>query len=133
MSSLRTRALVAVLGASLLVPAALAPAAGYVEQRDLRISLSGPSRVKCTKKVVITATVTRLKNGKVVPNQTINWSLVKRQSPLDRVFPSRSTTNRKGVAIVKLKFGPKAGKRIVRARMPGLKPTITVRCVGGLS
>jgi len=132
MSKLRIRAIVAILAASLLVPAAVAPTAGYVAQREVRILLSAPNRVKCSGKAVIKAKVVKVKNGKVVANQSISWSLVKKQSPLDRVFPTRSTTNRKGVAITKLKFGPKSGKRIVRARMPGLKPTSAVRCVGGL-
>ena len=132
MSNLRIKALVAVFAVSLLIPATLAPTAGYVDQREIDVALAATSGVKCDEKAVITATVTKLKNGKPVPNQTVNWSLVTRQSPSDRLNKTQSTTNRQGVATVNLKFGPKAGKRTVRARMPGFKPTITVRCRGGL-
>jgi hypothetical protein len=109
------------------------PPAGYVDRREIDVALATAWRpASSATKAVITATVTKLKNGKPVPNQTVNWSLVTRQSPSDRLNKTQSTTNRQGVATVNLKFGPKAGKRTVRARMPGFKPTITVRCRGGL-
>jgi hypothetical protein len=129
----RTRALVAIILASLLVPAGLTPAVGYVAQRQIKVTLSAPFRVKCDQKVTIRATVQSLKNGKLVANQAVRWKFVQKRTTRDRLTAYRTYTNRKGVARVKVKFGPKAGKRIVQARIPGLKPKITVRCRGGLN
>lgn len=128
----RTRALVAVILASLLVPAGLTPATGYVAQRQIKASLSAPYRVKCDQKATIRVRVRSLKNGKPVANQAIRWKFLKKRSTRDRLTAYRTFTNRKGVTRVKVKFGPRAGRRIVQARIPGLKPRITVRCRGGL-
>ena len=127
-----TRAVVAFILAGLLVPAGLAPAAGYVAQRQVKVTLSAPSRVRCDQKAIIRADIRRLSNGKPVANQAIRWRFAKKRSTRDRLTSYRTFTNRKGVALVKVKFGPRAGRRIVQARIPGLKPRITVRCRGGL-
>lgn len=128
-----TRAVVAIILAGLLVPAGLTPAAGYVAQRQVKVTLSAPNRVKCNQKAVIRANVRRLRDGKAIANQAIRWRFTKKRSARDRLSSYRTFTNRKGVAVVKVKFGPKAGRRIVQARIPGLKPRITVRCRGGLN
>jgi hypothetical protein len=134
MSSLRIRALVALLAASLLVPAAVAPAAGYVSQRDIRLSLSGPSRVRCDQKAVITATVWNIKKNKPVRNQAIRWRVSVKASAADRLNRYKTFTRSNGTTSTKLIFGPKAGKRVVRAVMPGFKKSsIVVRCRGGLN
>ena len=65
-------------------------------------------------------------------NQAVGWSFVTKQSNRDRLSRDMSVTNRQGIASVKLSFGPKAGKRIVKATVPGVKMQITVRCKGGL-
>jgi hypothetical protein len=129
----RTKALVAIILASLLIPAGLTPAAGYVAQRQVKVTLAAPHRVKCDQKAIIRASVRRLANGKPVANQAVRWKFVHKRTTRDRLTAYRTLTNRKGVATVKIKFGPKAGKRIVQARIPGLKPKITVRCRGGLN
>jgi hypothetical protein len=121
------------MAVGLLIPAGIGPTAGYVEQREIKMYLAAKSPVKCDVKAVVTATVVRLKNGKPVANQTVNWSFKEKASAADELTRTSSTTNRQGVTTTKIDFGPKAGKRVVRARIPGLKPTITVRCRGGLS
>jgi hypothetical protein len=123
-----TRAVTAAILAGLLVTGGLATTVGYVEQRDFTVSLSGPYRVKCTTKATIDATVRKKGNGKPVRNQAINWSIITRQSPSDRVTRTQSMTNRQGVAHVNVKFGNKSGKRVIMARVPGAKPKITIRC-----
>lgn len=134
MSNVRVRALVALMAASLLIPAGLAPAAGYVSQRDIRLTLSGPSRIKCDQKAVITATVWNIKKGKPVRNQAIRWRVSVKASAADRLNRYRTVTRSTGKTSTKLIFGPKAGKRVVRAIMPGFKKrSITVVCRGGLN
>jgi hypothetical protein len=133
MRTRRTRALVAIILASLLVPAGLTPAAGYVAQRQVKVTLSAQERVRCNQKAVIRATIRSLANGKPVANQAVRWKFLQKRASRDRLSAYRTFTNRQGVAVVKVKFGPKAGKRIVQARIPGLKPKITVRCRGGLN
>jgi hypothetical protein len=123
-----TRVAAAAILAGLLVTASLATTVGYVEQRDYAVSLAGPTLVKCDKKAEVDATVRKVGNGKPVRNQAITWSIVTRQSPLDRVTKTQTTTNRQGVAHVNVKFGNKSGKRVIMARVPGAKPKITVRC-----
>jgi hypothetical protein len=118
--------------AGALVLAGLATTVGYVEQRQMKIELSGPDVMKCDKKGTITAKVVRLKNGKPVANQAIEWSLAHKASPSDRLNHSESITNKTGEATVKLIFGPKAGKRTIKAVAEGQKPQITLRCSGGL-
>lgn len=133
MSSLRIRALAALIAASLLIPAAVAPAAGYVSQRDIRLTLSGPYRVRCDQRAVIKATVWNIKKSKPVRNQAIRWRLVEKATESDRLSRYRSITNATGSTTTKLIFGPKAGKRVVKAIMPGFKKrSIEVRCRGGL-
>ena len=95
-------------------------------------NLSAPYSVKCDQKALITAKVTKVKNGVPVANQAVGWSFVTKQSSRDRLSRDMSVTNRQGIASVKLSFGPKAGKRIVKAAVPGVKTQITVRCRGGL-
>jgi hypothetical protein len=112
----------------LLVTASLSSTVGYVEQRDYAVSLSGPNRIKCTKKAEIDATVRKVGNGKPVRNQAIKWSIVTRQSPSDRVTKTQTTTNRQGIAHVNVRFGNTSGKRVIMARVPGAKPKITIRC-----
>jgi hypothetical protein len=123
-----TRVAVAAALTGLLVAGGLATTVGYVEQRDYAITLAGPTKVKCTSKATIDATIRKVGNGKPVKNQAISWSVVTRQSPSDRVTKDQSTTNRQGVAHVNVKFGNESGKRVIRARIPGAKPTITIRC-----
>jgi hypothetical protein len=112
----------------LLLTAGFATTVGYVKQHDMAVSLSGPSSIKCTKKATIDATVRKLGNGKPVRNQTIEWSIVTRQSPSDRVTKEQSKTNQQGVAHVNVVFGNKSGKRVIQARVPHAKPKITIRC-----
>jgi len=126
-----SQAMVVVILAGLLVTAGLATTVGYVEQRDYTVALAGPTSIKCDKKATISATVRRAKNGKPVANQAVHWSIFTRQSPNDRLTSNQTTTNRQGVAVTKLKFGSKGGKRVVQARIPGAKPKITVRCLLG--
>jgi len=76
--------------------------------------------------------VTAVKNGKPVANQAVNWSMVLKQSVVDRLSTAKSYTNRQGQAFVKVILGAKPGKRIVKAVVPGVKPEITIRCHGGL-
>lgn len=134
MSSPRARALVALAAAGLLLAVGLAPAAGYVDQRDLRLTLSGPSRVRCDQKALITATVWNIKKNKPVRNQAIRWRLVTTQSSVDRLSRHKTFTRSTGTTSTKLIFGPKTGKRVVKAIMPGFKNrTIEVRCRGGLT
>ncbi len=132
MSKLRVQAVVALIFATILVTAGLTATFGYVEQRQYVVDLSAPYSVKCDQKALITAKVTKVKNGAPVANQAVGWSFVTRQSPGDRLSRDMSVTNRQGIASVKLSFGPKAGKRIVKATVPGVKTQITVRCKGGL-
>ena len=132
MSKLRVQAVVALTFATILVTAGLTTTFGYVEQRQYAVDLSAPYSVKCDQKALITAKVTKVKNGAPVANQAVGWSFVAKQSPGDRLSRDMSVTNRQGIASVKLSFGPKAGKRIVKATVPGVKTQITVRCKGGL-
>jgi hypothetical protein len=44
------------------------------------------------------------------------------------VTKNQSTTNRQGVASVNVKFGNTSGKRVIKAQIPGSRPTFTVRC-----
>jgi hypothetical protein len=132
MSKLRVQAVVALILATILVTAGLTTAFGYVDQRQYAVDLSAPASAKCDQKAVITAKVTSVKNGKLIANQAINWSLILKQSSGDRLSKSTSVTNRQGVATVKLIIGPKAGKRTVKATIPGVKSQVTVRCRGGL-
>ena len=132
MSKLRVQAVVALTFATILVTAGLTTTFGYVEQRQYAVKLSAPYSVKCDQKALITAKVTKVKNGAPVANQAVGWSFVAKQSRKDRLSRDMSVTNRQGIASVKLTFGPKAGKRIVKATVPGVKTQITVRCKGGL-
>jgi hypothetical protein len=132
MSKLRVQAVVALILATILVTAGLTTTFGYVAQRQYAVALSAPSSVKCDQKALITAKVTKVKNGAAVANQAVGWSFVARQSSRDRLSRDMSITNRQGIASVKVSFGPKAGKRIVKATVPGVKTQITVRCKGGL-
>jgi hypothetical protein len=132
MSRPRIQALVAVILATILVGAGLTATLAYVEQRQFKVELSAPYSVKCSDKALVTARVTRVKNGSPVANQAVSWSIVVRQSRSDRLSRSTSLTNRQGVASTKLVFGPKAGKRVVKATIPGVKTQITLRCKGGL-
>ena len=132
MSKLRVQAIVALILATILVTAGLTTTLGYVDQRQYNVELSTPSSVKCPGKVFITATVTAVKNGKPVANQAVNWSMVLKQSVVDRLSTTKSYTNRQGQAFVKVILGAKPGKRAVKAVAPGVKPEITVRCRGGL-
>ena len=132
MSKLRVQATVALILATILVAAGLTATFGYVEQRQYAVNLSAPYSVKCDQKALITAKVTKVKNGAPVANQAVGWSFVTKQSSGDRLSRDMSVTNRQGIASVKLSFGPKAGKRIVKATVPGVKMQITVRCKGGL-
>ena len=132
MSKLRVQAVVALILATILVTAGLTTTVAYVDQRQYAVDLSAPSSIKCDQKAVITAKVTSVKNGKLIANQAIGWSLILKLSSGDRLSRSTSVTNRQGVATVKLIFGPKAGKRMVKATIPGVKSQVTVRCRGGL-
>ena len=132
MSKLRVQAVVALTFATILFTAGLTTTFGYVEQRQYAVDPSAPYRVKCDQKALITAKVTKVKNGAPVANQAVGWSFVAKQSPRDRLSRDMSVTNRQGIASLKLFFGPKAGKRIVKATVPGVKTQITVRCKGGL-
>jgi len=132
MSKLRVQAVVALILATILVTAGLTTTFGYVDQRQYNVDLSTPSSVKCPAKVFITATVTAVKNGKPVANQAVNWSMVLKQSVVDKLSTTKSYTNRQGQAFVKVKLGTKPGKRIIKATVPGVKPQVTVRCRGGL-
>jgi hypothetical protein len=132
MSKLRVQAVVALTFATVLVTAGLTTTFGYVEQRQYAVKPSAPSSVKCDQKALITAKVTKVKNGAPVANQAVGWSFIAKQSPRDRLSRDMSVTNRQGIASLKLTFGPKAGKRIVKATVPGVKTQITVRCKGGL-
>ena len=132
MSKLRVQAVVALILATALVTAGLTTTVAYVDQRQYAVDLSAPSSIKCDQKALITAKVTAVKNGKPVANQAVSWSLILKASGADRLSSPTTTTNRQGVATVKLAFGPKAGKRIVKATVPGVKSQVTVRCRGGL-
>ena len=132
MSKLRVQAVVALTFATILVTAGLTTTVGYVEQRQYAVDPSAPSSVKCDQKALITAKVTKVKNGAPVANQAVGWSFISKQSPRDRLSRDMSVTNRQGIASVKVSFGPKTGKRIVKATVPGVKTQITVRCKGGL-
>ena len=132
MSKLRVQAVVALTFATILVTAGLTATFGYVEQRQYVVKPSAPYSVKCDQKALITAKVTKVKNGEPVANQAVGWSFLVKQSPRDRLSRDMSVTNRQGIASLKLTFGPKAGKRIVKATVPGVKAQITVRCKGGL-
>jgi len=112
----------------LLIPATPAGAVGYVDQRQVRVSLFAPRRVACDQRATIRAKVRSLRNGRPVANQAIRWRLATKRSRRDRLNRYRTVTNRRGVALVRVRFGPRAGKRVVRARIPGLKPRIAVRC-----
>ena len=115
-----------------MITAELTTTFGYIEQRQYVVDLSAPYSVKCDQKALITAKVTKVKNGAPVANQAVGWSFVAKQSSRDRLSRDMSVTNRQGIASVKVSFGPKAGKRIVKATVPGVKMPITVRCKGGL-
>ena len=132
MSKLRVQAVVALTFAMILVTAGLTTTVGYVEQRQYAVNPSAPSSVKCDQKALITAKVTKVKNGAPVANQAVGWSFISKQSSRDRLSRDMSVTNRQGIASVKVSFGPKTGKRIVKATVPGVKMQITVRCKGGL-
>ena len=132
MSRPRVMGVVALVLATILVGVGMTSTVGYVEQRQFKVVLDGPYRVKCSEKALVTAKVTRIKNGSPVANQAVRWSITLRQSRTDRLNRSTSLTNRKGVASVKVIFGPKSGKRVVKAVVPGVKTQVTVRCKGGL-
>jgi hypothetical protein len=132
MSKVRVHAIVALILATVLIGAGASAAVGYVEQRQYVLDLSAPTSVKCDQNALITARITSVKNGKLIANQAVSWSLILKQSGGDRLSRSTSVTNRQGLATVKLTFGPKAGQRIVKATIPGVKSQVTVRCRGGL-
>ncbi len=80
MSKLRVQATVALILATILVAAGLTATFGYVEQRQYAVNLSAPYSVKCDQKALITAKVTKVKNGAPVANQAVGWSFVTKQS-----------------------------------------------------
>ena len=102
MSKLRVQAVVALTFATILVTAGLTTTVGYVEQRQYAVNPSAPSSVKCDQKALITAKVTKVKNGAPVANQAVGWSFIAKQSPRDRLSRDMSVTNRQGIASVKL-------------------------------
>jgi len=128
LTGIRTQLIVAMLLTCLLLPATPGVAVAYVDQRQVKVSLFGPKRVACDRKATVRAKVRSLRNGRPVANQAIRWRLVKKRSGRDRLNRYRTVTNRRGVARVKVRFGPRAGKRVVLARIPGLKPRVTLRC-----
>lgn len=129
MPGIRTQALVvAMILTCLLIPATPGDAVGYVEQRQVTISLFGPARVVCGQKAIIRAKVRSLRSGRPVANQAVRWRFSLKRSSRDRLSAYRTITNRRGLTLVKVSFGPRSGKRVVRARIPGMNPRITVRC-----
>ena len=101
MSTLRIQVMMALILATILVAAGLTVAVGYVDQRQYAVSLKAPANVACPTKVFITATVTSVKNGKPVANQAVSWSMVLKQSVVDKLSTTKSFTNRQGQAVVK--------------------------------
>lgn len=118
--------------AAVLVASSALTAVGYSRQRDQKISISSPSVVRCDRKATITARVLKTKNNKPVWQQRVKWSLVKKRSKRDKLNRSVTITRRDGTTSVKLRFGPKAGLRKVRARAAKETVTVNIRCRGGL-
>ncbi len=117
---------------SLLVAVFAFPAVGYDKQPVARVFLSAPRVVKCNQSANIVAKVIDVKTGKPVKLTTVTFRLITKQSGRDRLSSYRGRTNTSGITSVRLSFGPKAGPRKVGAISPNSKPTITVRCAGGL-
>lgn len=117
---------------SLLALGSGAVTTGYIEQSQISLNLSGPNTVRCNRSATIRAKVISNSNGRPVRNQIVRWRLSGTQSRSDGLSASTSTTNRNGVATVRLSFGPVAGRRTVTASSANVSPSITVRCAGGL-
>jgi sortase A len=132
MRSQTPRILVASFLACLLVIAATLPSLGYIRQPQARVFLSAPRVVKCDASATISAKVIDVRSGKPVRNQIVKFRLTGRQSGGDRLSAQQAKTNGAGVTSIRLSFGPKAGPRKVGASIRTSKPTITVRCAGGL-
>jgi hypothetical protein len=130
---MQSRALVAVLLAGALAIGMLATTVGYVDQRDVVMTVSAVSRVKCDQKATITTKIVTAKKARPVSNQGIKWLILKSRSSRDKLSSYKSYTNRQGLASVKLTFGPRSGSRIVQASIPGSRRSITVTCSGGLN
>ena len=117
MLRMQSRALVALLLAGALAIGMLATTVGYVDQRDVVMTVSGLSRVKCDQKATITTKIVTAKKARPRSRtRVIQWLITKSRSSRDRAQQLQSSTNRQGLASVKLTFGPRSG----RSDRPGL-------------
>jgi LPXTG-site transpeptidase (sortase) family protein len=62
----------------------------------------------------------------------VNWSLARSRSGRDGLSARSTVTDGRGRTSVTLRFGPVAGSRTIRAGAATTRPSITVRCAGGL-
>ena len=115
----------------LLVLTSAFSAVGYQKQRDTRLFVSAPKFTKCSRDATVTARLVSTKKGKGVWNQTVRWSIVEKRSGKDKLSRLRSKTNKKGYTTVKLSFGPKAGRRKVKASASGNQTRVRLRCTKG--
>ena len=115
----------------LLVLTSAFSAVGYQKQQDTRLFVSAPKFTKCSRDATITTRLVKTKNGKGVANQIVRLKIVQKRSAKDKLSRIRSKTNRKGYATVKLSFGPKAGRRKVKASAAGNQTRVRLRCTKG--
>lgn len=132
MNRIGTRLIAATVVASLLTLGGAVASVGYIDQTQIQVILSGPNVVRCNRAATISAKVVSTKNGKPVPNQVVNWSLAQSRSGGDGLSAGSTVTDKRGRTAVTLVFGPVAGSRTVSAGAATTRPSITVRCAGGL-
>ena len=131
MNQVRTRLLAAAIIAALMTLGGAVASVGYIDQTQIQVILSGPNVVRCNRVATVSARVVSTKNGKPVGNQIVNWSLSGR-SGSDGISAGSTVTNKRGRTAVTVRFGPVAGSRTVRAGAAATRPSITIRCAGGL-
>jgi LPXTG-site transpeptidase (sortase) family protein len=105
---------------------------GYIDQSQVRVSLSAPNVVRCDRSATISARVISRRNGKPVRNQVVRWSLARSASDRDGLSATSTVTDRRGRTSIIMRFGPAAGSRTVTAGATNTSPSVTVRCAGGL-
>ena len=133
---LRTRLGIAIGGFFALL-FALLPLAGtfaYVGQNPYVVQMRGPNGpVRCDETASVTATVTDVASGNLVPGQAVKWDFKNSPSGGDKVTPKTSVTDNNAKTTVTVSFGPVEGQRTVRATIASWPTTIKVTCQGGVA
>jgi hypothetical protein len=107
---------------------------GYVGQNPYVVQMRGPNGpVRCDGTAKVTAKVTDVASGNLVPGQAVHWDFKKSLSNGDKVAPKSTVTDNNAETTVTVSFGNAEGQRTVRAMIAAWPTTIKVSCQGGVT